>query len=486
MKKIITLTLSILYLTVNGQNELDALRYSREVGLFGSARAAAIGNAFGSLGSDFSSLSNNPAGIGLYQFNEFTFTPTFGLNSTTSYANAKIEANNRNINIGNLGIVYSLNKKTSNWKRLNIGIGWNHLATYDKNIWIYSENNNNSLADRILDEAQGSSIEELDQFYSSPAFWSDLIDLADNSIDTTLDVEWYLFDNGNYISHIKGNSNKSQDKHLRSNGGKGEFVFSFGGSYNERVYLGATISIPNIDYYENSIYTEHVLEDTINNLESFNLEEELSVYGEGINLKLGVIMRLSDQIKVGASLHSPTVFTIEETFSTKITTQFNNGRNQEISPYNYFQYELITPWKASISASATYRKMFLVSGQYEIIDYTFMEMSSNSYNFMLENNAIQNLYKKSNNIMIGAEANIKPIIIRSGYAQYGSPYVNTDYSRENYSFGIGINSGSFFIDAAYILSQGNNHHQLYSTDYLNPISLRETEHNLIFTLGLRY
>ena len=38
----------------------------------------AIGNAFGALGSDFSSLSNNPAGIGLYQFNEFTFTPTFG------------------------------------------------------------------------------------------------------------------------------------------------------------------------------------------------------------------------------------------------------------------------------------------------------------------------------------------------------------------------------------------------------------------------
>ena len=84
MKKIITITLSIIYLTTNGQNELDVLRYSQDLGLFGSARSAAIGNAFGAMGGDFSSLSNNPAGIGLYQFNEFTFTPAFGLNSTVS------------------------------------------------------------------------------------------------------------------------------------------------------------------------------------------------------------------------------------------------------------------------------------------------------------------------------------------------------------------------------------------------------------------
>ncbi len=486
MKKIITITLSVIYLTTNGQNELDALRFSQDLGLFGSARSAAIGNAFGALGGDFSSLSNNPAGIGLYQFNEFTFTPAFGLNSTVSYATNRIEGNNRNINIGNLGIVYSLNKKSSDWKRINIGIGWNQLASYDKNIWIYSENSNSSLADRILDEAQGNSIDELDQLYAGPAFWSDLIDLADNSIDTTLDVPWYLFDNGNYISHIKSDSKKLQEKHLISNGGKGEFVFSFGGSYNERIYLGATVSTPNIDYYEKSIYTENMLEDTINNLESFNWEEELSVYGEGVNLKLGMIMRLSDQIKIGTSLHSPTVFTIEETYSTKWTTKFNDGRNQEVSPYNYHQYELITPWKASISASTTYKKMLLISGQYEIIDYAFTEMSSNSHDFRVENTAIKDLYKRSNNIMIGAEVNIKPLIIRSGYAQYGSPYINNDFSRENYSFGIGINNGNFFFDAAYVLSQGNNSHRLYSEDYVEPISLKETEHNLIFTLGLRY
>ena len=46
------------------------------------------------------------------------------------------------------------------------------------------------------------------------------------------------------------------------------------------------------------------MEDTINNLEGFSLEEELSTNGDGINIKGGAIIRISENFKIGASLHS--------------------------------------------------------------------------------------------------------------------------------------------------------------------------------------
>ena len=48
-----------------------------------------MSGAFGSLGGEFSALSQNPAGIGMYQFSEFSLTPSFSLNSTTSYYGTK-------------------------------------------------------------------------------------------------------------------------------------------------------------------------------------------------------------------------------------------------------------------------------------------------------------------------------------------------------------------------------------------------------------
>ena len=42
---------------------------------FGTARSMAMGGAFVSLGADLSSMSINPAGLGMYQHNELVLTP---------------------------------------------------------------------------------------------------------------------------------------------------------------------------------------------------------------------------------------------------------------------------------------------------------------------------------------------------------------------------------------------------------------------------
>ena len=42
------------------------------------------------------------------------------------------------------------------------------------------------------------------------------------------------------------------------------------------------------------------------------------------------------------------------------------------------------------------------------------------------------------------------------------------------------------MDIAYVLTQGKDENLLYSQDYIDPISLANTNHNLLFTLGFRY
>ena len=78
MKKTIgTLALGLLCAVgTNAQNETDALRYSL-LNMGGTARYNAMGGAFGALGGDMTTLSINPAGIGVYRKSEFSFTTAF-------------------------------------------------------------------------------------------------------------------------------------------------------------------------------------------------------------------------------------------------------------------------------------------------------------------------------------------------------------------------------------------------------------------------
>ena len=84
LNKLLKIALAISTITGSAQNHLDALRYSDQ-NINGTARYSAMAGAFGSLGAEFAALSSNPAGIGMYQFSEITFTPSLNFNSTKSY-----------------------------------------------------------------------------------------------------------------------------------------------------------------------------------------------------------------------------------------------------------------------------------------------------------------------------------------------------------------------------------------------------------------
>jgi hypothetical protein len=475
MHKLLLTILSVsLFYYSNAQNEIDALRYSRN-DIVGTARFSAMAGAYGALGADFTTLSYNPAGIGFYQFSELSFTPSFGNMIATSYfGGGRNEDEKYHSNFSNFGYVVSSPKSGNEWKRLNLAFGYNRTANYKKRIFISGENTNTSMIDNFVANAQGNTIGNLNSFTELLAWKTYLFDPLDNR---------------NYISNLSSSLSKKQEKVINSSGSAGEYVFSVGTSYEDRIYLGATIGMPSIDYYEKSTYTESEFADTAAHLQSFDYSEELTTTGKGFNLKVGVIARLNDWVRLGGTFHSSTYYDMEDEYSTAITAVWNDtlGTMFDPSPFGYFNYELKTPWKAIGSIAINIKKKGLITADIEIIDYASAKFNSDTYKFSDENAVINSLYTKATNIRLGGEMKYKPFRIRAGYALYGSPYKdNTELDRKSYTFGLGVDKGHFMVDFAYVFSEGSDEHFMYSADLVDAANITTTSYNFLFTLGLRY
>ncbi|MGI8891889.1 MAG: long-chain fatty acid transporter, partial [Bacteroidia bacterium] len=128
------------------QTEIDALRYSQNY--YGStARSLAMGGAFGALGADFSVLSGNPAGIGLYRKSEFIFTPGFlGAKTQGTYLGRNAEDDKYNVNVSSIGVVWTKENliSSSALKFWSFGIGLKRLHNFNNRSLYEGINTKNS------------------------------------------------------------------------------------------------------------------------------------------------------------------------------------------------------------------------------------------------------------------------------------------------------------------------------------------------------
>ena len=78
------------------------LRLSQYNYSFGTARSAALGGAFTSLGADLSSMAINPAGLGMYQSSDVSISPSITTATIKSaYGGYHAEDNKTQFSIGN-------------------------------------------------------------------------------------------------------------------------------------------------------------------------------------------------------------------------------------------------------------------------------------------------------------------------------------------------------------------------------------------------
>jgi hypothetical protein len=486
MKRVLIIVLLISCTsTLFSQNSSDALRYSRIL-YNGSARFEGLGGAFGAVGADFSSIATNPAGLGLYNSSEITISPSFRMeNSYSSYNMETNRDNKSNFGMDNLGLVFHIagnDKNTSGFKGFNVAFGMNRENNFNSRVFMEGTNNKNSLLTQYVNILNTSSGGLTPQMVNDQYPFDIALALNTNLI--------YLKDTLNSIyANDAPNGGVIQSKLIRTEGSINEFDFAFGANFNDRLYIGATIGIPVIRYYEHSQYREIKTDTTIPYFKSMTFNQELETHGTGINLKIGLIYRPGDWIRIGAAIHTPTYYgNMRDSWNSDMTGELTFGTQTASSPLGSFDYQLTTPFRAIGSIAFIIGKFGLVSGEYEYVNYSQSSFAATNTSFSDVNTDIKNKYKSPLNLRFGTEWRIQNFLVRGGFGYYGSPYQSGINSSEMVvaSLGWGYRVKHFFLDMTYRWTQSKEDYYFYDPTMVNPSLNRYTSSALTTTVGFRF
>ncbi|MGL6126467.1 OmpP1/FadL family transporter [Chryseobacterium artocarpi] len=394
----------------------------------GSAKFNAMAGSNGALGGDASSLLTNPAGLGVAISGDVSGTISIVSNKNTStLGGSAVKYTVNNTDLGNAGGVIAIPLLSqTGWKFVNIGVNYSNQAL-----------------ENYVETAGNSKI-------SVP---KKLIDKDGNDVNANM----------SYLGH-------NYDRY----GNQSKMNIGVGANYDNRFYIGAGLNFhyASIDQNETALFGL----DVNNTVDSYS--KQFTPYSErsnGFSASLGVIGKVSNQLRLGASIETPTWWTIDRTFKEYYTDQ-NDG-------YIYYQFfgedrTFRSPMKATVSAAFVPNKNFALN-----VDYT-LGLTKPKYKVQGDaetviNSFYNDLYKNSSEVKVGAEYRIQGFRLRGGYSYASSPFdafainaynnsgaiANTNYSdmilgaRNTIGVGIGYDFGQFYLDAAY---------QNISSSYKNP------------------
>lgn len=497
MKKLIyTVSIFLLTLSLHAQDLTDALRYSN-YRISGTARSAAMGNAFGALGGDFSSLSINPAGLGVYRSGEFTFTPSVGnISVDGTWLGNKSTESKYNLSLNNIGYVTSIPtgaNSESGLVNLSFGIGFNRLGSFSMNMLAEGSNADHSLLSYFTNNVNSSGIssDNFDPYYERLAWDTYLLNYDDQNQEFFNDIT----DNG---------YGQSQRKTTDRRGYINEYVLSFAANFNHKFYLGATLGIHDVYFKENADLYEYDANNNIPYFNDFNFNSYLKTTGNGFNLKLGAIFKPTDNLRIGIAVHTPTFYKFNDVYDSGMNssiTYLSDGVTENYSAkpdkQGVYDYEIETPLKAIISGAYVIGKSALISIDYEFVDYSTAKIKNGSdgYNYYNENKTISSAYKSVGNLHIGGEYRLnKNFSLRAGYENFPSVYQstfqnagnkNSDTSYSTVSGGFGYKQGNFFFDAALKRTFSDEYLKLYP-GAIDMANYESTMNNILFTIGYKF
>ncbi|MDA3953502.1 MAG: hypothetical protein PF485_07635 [Bacteroidales bacterium] len=502
MKKIFVIFIMVLFVksVMYSQSVYvdNALKFS-SYDYGGTARFVGMGGAFGALGGDFSSIAINPAGLGVYRSSELVFSPGMSYNSnSSSYISNTIDENGYAVNVTNLGFVVSndLENSDTRWVNFNIGVGFNRINDFNNNIQ-FQGINNSSLMEIFINEANATSTNpyDLDGMYEFLIWDAYIMDFD------TIANEFYSEINDEVLND-PSNFEINQRKIIQTEGAVSEFNFSFGGNYAHKLYIGASIGITRLRYTE---YASHYEYETSNLqipfISAFDFKEHSTIKGNGFTFKLGAIYKPVEFLRLGASLHLPTFYDLDQNFYNSATGYFDdNSSEYSESPVQDYRFKLISPLRTVGSIGFQIGKIGLIDIDYEYVDYSTMKMDDeyNSLEVNVDNSDIKLVFQETHNIRAGIEVRTGPLYVRAGGRYSTSPYadvtdaLNTDFAKITIAGGLGYREKNFFIDFAFAQTSYNykmiayDLNAYYDTYDNNNASIDHKLNNFVLTFGIKF
>lgn len=453
-----------------GQNQYDALRLmDRE--LNGTARFVGMGGAMSALGADLSTISTNPAGIGLFRGNDIALT--FGLNnncSTSDFSGSVMKENRTKASFDQIGIVWSskIGNRT-NMRYVNIAFNYHKRANFNRQFLSKGNLNGNSLtwqmADMLWRAGDGhgtyyNTMKDMDDliaarnpytdkyFYGTPYLASMGVrtGLVDATITPVYDEEGNIIADQSTITNIYGWNGKTGEYYSREEGGINEYDFNLSFNYRDRFYFGATLGVYDINYSRYSSYGETMnrtlaAEDggMLHDSGNFILNNYYETEGVGFDLNLGAIVRPFEYspFRIGFAVHTPIWYSLTDSYFSTLDTYLNKqglqseSYRENLSQYlvggNYvWNYALTTPWCLNVSMGTVIGGIMALDAEYEFEKYSSATLKDVDGNELNGTVAIDETLKGIHTFRAGIETKLTSMFsVRAGY-QFRSTPISED------------------------------------------------------------
>ncbi len=460
-----------------------------------------VGGTLSALGGDFGALSTNPAGLATYRASNFTISLGYrNVDATAQLSaigvggtNPSNTVNAGNVTFNNLGLVLaSVDEESfSGWKTSNFAIGYNRLADYGQEVY-YSGRSTGSIVERWADNLDfNQSYDDFDDGvgYDANAVYKKL-DAAGKPILVN-GKNIYLTDYDNSLTVPLQRSER-----LTTTGGLGEFQLAYAANYKDRVYIGATLGIPLLNYTQTSQYLETDAISGVPIFDKLEYNKKVTINGAGINLKIGTIVRLNQMFRVGLAVHTPSAMNLDRTYNNDVKYNYTDGgtpkEGKAQSPDGVFNYRLNTPWRLIGSTAIVFGKVGFLTAEAEWVNYAGANYRYDSAPAEQAsiNNEIKSAYKNALQIRVGGEIAVETFRFRVGYGIENSPYQDKTTVLNTYSAGVGIRGKTTSFDLAYRYADSGNF--AYTPYYVNPVqrqqqvSYNSVASNFLATLSFRF
>lgn len=470
-----------------GQGVVDALKYSQQ-DIRGTARYMGMAGAFGALGGDITTLSQNPAGIGVYRNSDIAATIDLSNQvSSVNTAGVKSTDNKFNFSCNNFGFVWTVRFNQEALKNLNFGFAYNKQKSFDRTYKTsYSGiTGASSLSGYIAKLSEGYTADNLG--YSDNSSYDPY---DQNPWLNVLGYQSYLINPKSSASNtwgsIVGNgSTATGDLYVREKGSIDEYNFNIGGNIYNVFYWGIGLTVTDFSYDVQSGYGENLtngyLPDANGIMGSPNangwylMQNMLHTNGSGFKANLGVILRATNNFRLGFAFHTPNYYKMTDTYSASVKYDFTQGSTSyndlAETPSGSYSYEFHAPWR--MIASAAY-----VFGQGGILSFDYEYTASNGMSFddpytidmfYNTNQEISEMVSPTHTFKAGGEFRITPqFSARLGYAYQISP-VKSEYrsgheiptagtltqftldrATNYFTVGLGYRFSNVYVDLAYM------------------------------------
>ena len=498
--------------------------------LNGTARYVGMGGAMGALGGDITTMSTNPAGIGIYRSSDVMISFGLANNGMKTDFLGKTDSNDKFVgSFDTAGFVYSY--KVGNHtpiRFVNFGFNYRRVKNYDRNMLVsgaYNASQTEQMAD--MTNNSGASVSELQAkgaYANQYLPWLGIL-----GYDSYLIDPWYkdgslagydsFYQNGDVVDGVYRSTER---------GGLNAFDFNLALNVNDRVYIGATLGAYYLDYTRRSTYDEDFTYYDNNvgvPFGGYTLDNYYHTSGSGFDFKLGFIIRPfeTSPFRFGAAVHTPTLYRLTEYGSATINydvdiynaekgvyeakqgtvfTQDQNGNQWQSET----QYKVVSPWRYNLSLGYTVGTIAAIGVEYEYADYSTTKLKyDDNVTMESETQDARDMLKGVHTFKIGAEIKVAPTFaIRAGYNHItaamhenafkwlpsNSVRTDTEYSNfnatNNYTLGLGYRGNFFYADLAYQFNTYKEDFYAFENQYLTKTEVTNKNNRVVMTLGVRF